>query len=223
MMHLLILALVGCESDGLRSGDALAELSDVPPLPSEPAWALRWYGGEGEGLLTACDLIPLEWYEAELTLGWIYAEPPDLTDAPLWLEGDGYRWALGLLVLVNPEMFEPGVVDTESLGEEPGAWGAAEERALLLGEGDLDALLSDLRLEADGDALAESGLWVGMVPELAQARSSLSAAIYPLSDDDRLEQEDEGIRVLTVEWLSEAALEMFSGVGLGGLETECAR
>lgn len=214
-MPMLILALTGC-SDGLLSGDALAQLSDIPPLPTEPAWTVRWYAGD-EGLVESCDLIALEDYEPDLTQGRVYARAPDITEAAAWLEGGSYRWALGLLVLVNPEVYVP-----EEPDEEAGVWGAADSRALLLGEGDLEALLEDLRLEGDrDDALADGGLWVGMLPELALARESLPASLYPLSEEDLEEQQEEGLRVLSAEWLSDAAQMVFTGEELGGMTTEC--
>ncbi|MFT5683173.1 MAG: hypothetical protein ACI8RZ_004102 [Myxococcota bacterium] len=219
---MLILALAGCEGDGLLSGDALAELSDIPPLPSEPAWAVRWHAGD-EGLLADCDLIEVGEYEPDLVQGRVYAESPDITDAPIWLEGGGgsYRWALALLVLVNPEMYDPGASEEELLAE-LGVWGAVDSQALMLGEGDTEALIEDLRLEGDetGD-LTDGGRWVGMLPELALARESLPAALYPLSEADWEEQGEEGLRVLSVEWLSDAAQQVLSGEELGGLTSEC--
>ncbi len=220
-MPMLILVLAGC-GDGLLSGDALAELSDIPPLPTEPAWSLRWLIDDDEGLLAECSLIALEDVAPELTMGRVYAEPPEFYEPPVWIEEDAYRWALGLLVLVNPEQVDPDeVAEAEELADEPGAWGAVDSRALLLGEGDLDALSEDLILDGDNGGLTEGSQWVGMLPELALARGSLAASLYPLPEEELLEQENEGVRVVSIPWLSGAAQMVFTGTGLGGLTAAC--
>jgi hypothetical protein len=96
-----------------------------------------------------------------------------------------------------------------------------DSRALLLGEGDLDALSEDLILDGDNGGLTEGSQWVGMLPELALARGSLAASLYPLSEEELLEQKNEGVRVVSIPWLSGAAQMVFTGTGLGGLTAAC--
>ena len=158
----------------------------------------------------------------ELTIGRVYAEPPEVFESPVWIEEDAYRWALGLLVLVNPELVDPDeVAHADELAEEPGAWGAVDSRALLLGEGDLDALTEDLLLDGDDGGLTEGSKWVGMLPELALARGSLAEALYPLSEEDLADQEEEGVRIVSTSLLSDSAQMVFTGTGLGGLIAAC--
>jgi len=236
MRTTLLLALLGCDPDGLYSADALANLYELTPVPDEPHIELRWHV-EDQGIVIGCETLPLdEWY-AELISGSVYALPPEAVTPPLWNERGDYRWAAAVAVLVNPYTYEPseweehleeeGTADMESVA---GIWGGAEERAIFFAEGDLEQLaasdeqviLSD-EVEGFTASLREGHLWVGVVPELVEQTGQLAGAMFPLSGDSADWLEDDGLHFLANERLTDAGHLMLSGEALGGAAVGCAQ
>jgi len=237
----LLFLLVACDPGGLYSAEQLAELGDLAPLPVEPAWEVRWYQGWGEGLELACGLIEAEIVEEELTGGVVWTEPPEpdeLVDDAVWIEGDDFSWAVALFVLVDPTIYQPedwviGAadedleegMDTEAILEaSAGVWGGAGDRALLLGEGDLDLLAEEVTLTDDAwDALLEGGTWIGLQAQIAEVSEELEGSLYPLPEHEQEAFDHDGLRVQATDFLEESAVNVLSGEVVGGATTTCDR
>lgn len=234
--------LVGCETSGLYSASALEQLYDVSPVPEDPAWEMRWLG-QDVGLNLGCDLIPVGEFEAELIGGTVSAAPPSIGAPQLWNDEGQYRWAVALLVMVNPVQYNPAALDGEEDDEDygfeeeeefaelesvVGIWGGVENRALLFAQGDYEEIEESLVIGEESEiddaffaSMENEGIWVGVVPELVSQLGTLAGAMYPLAEVEWEEMDDDGLYVTANERLSEMSYDMLSGESLGGVRWGC--
>lgn len=242
-MHRFLVALVplaACDLGTLIGTDAVHSLGELGGIPEEAAWDLRWYRGEAAGIASGCPLVPAEDIDPEasdanvISDGTLYVPPPEPAEPAFWLEGDGYRWAFAFVVLVDERTYEaPATLAWEDdersydpymeedgawLGS--GAWGGAEDAALLFVEGDANQfVLEKLDLEEDIDLGIEldGPTWVGLLPEMVELTGGITRAFFPLGQ----QQHEEGLRLKGEDFLSEAGLWTLSGTSLGGLTEDC--
>lgn len=243
-LALALLPLTACDVGSLVSTDRVYALGELGGIPEDPAWDLRWFRGYGEGLASGCPLVPADDIDPSgndannISDGTLYVEPPAPPEPEFWISGEGgsYRWAVAFVVLVDRQAYEPPATlemdggeliflpdeDPESDDWEPwlgeGAWGAAEDAALLYVEGDTSQfVLHELDLDDDLELVIDEPVWVGVLPELLDLTGSLSRALYPIDQ----QQEEEGLRLRAEGFLSEAGLWAVSGAPLGGLTEAC--
>lgn len=236
----LLAPLTACDLGTLVGTDAVHALGELGGIPEDPAWDFRWYRGDKDGVASGCPLVTAEDIDPQssdanvISDGTLYVPPPEPAEPAFWLEGDDYRWAFAFVVLTDRKTYEPPATlewedgervyddfmeeDGPWLGE--GAWGGAEDAALLYVEGDASQfVLEKLDLEDDVDlGLGLDGpTWVGLLPEMVELTGGITRAFYPLGQ----QQEEEGLRLKGQDFLSEAGLWTLSGTALGGLTEDC--
>ncbi len=204
---------VAC-GDSLRSGPVLDELFGLTPVPETVAWEMRWFVG-AEHLVVSCDLARARVVEDEESfLGEIRVSPPR-AQPPGFVETEGVDWALGFPVLVDAERYDPHLPDDpqESLEDWRGVWGAPPGLALLVADGDADALEDELLV--DGERALEAGaVWVEVVAPAVAISGRFEGALLVVRDfvDD--------ILVFQTEKLDDEVHEVWSGAAIGWLEPD---
>lgn len=222
-----LLLLTAC-GDSLLSGAALEDALGLDRLPENPGWMRAWVDEGGEGVLLSCALEEMEALEFEededdgVYFGRAEVPAPQIGDPPVWTEGEGYAWAVAIFVLVDLERIDLGAVvevleDDEELTEARGVWGVADEHVRLHGEGDMDALGTDLVAGQVPPELDDGQAWMGYAPRLVAATGSFSGALTALDLDDGEALQEDGIRVRHLESVDEATLALLSGASFGGL------
>lgn len=225
---LALLLVAGCEGS-LLGTEQLENLLGIAAEPADPAWQLRWYLGEGEGLIVSCELYPVADLSGDdIGAGVIEVTPPQLDPEapPFWLEEFEYRWALALPVLVDREVYVAEELDEEfdNLANFTGVWGVAEDRAWLFWDGDAGAVADDLvRIDDEFDFVPErSDSWMGFLPEMVAGQGFAVNGIYPLTGEE-LDDIESGLLVRASSQLSDRDLFVWSGLAMGGFHTleEC--
>ena len=222
---LLLFLLAGC-GDSLISGESLESLLGLTPLPSSPAWEVRWYSGPESELVVDCALYPTEIEQDDVYWENLYGVPPEIEEPAVWVEADEYRYAIALLLLADVDRYvsvDEMEESDEGLEFWRGIWGGVQSRALLFAEGDLDAMAEDALLLPDAIEVAEDEpIWLGLLPELAAVKEDLSGALYPLPEDEDDGIDELGLEVTPTEYLSESAYEVLTGAILGdGVSSGC--
>ncbi len=226
---LSLLALTAC-GDSLVGGSWLEELLGVEQFPAEVAWELRWYGGSDQGLQVECDLRePWTGMHAleEVYFGVAEVPPPDVVEIPEpWalVEGEGYTWGLALLVLAEPEAYwggDPGGERTD-LDFSRGIWGVVESYALLVADGDMDALRGQLLAEPEEQGEIHHGAqFVGFLPEVVLGTASLGGSLYAIEEEEQGFLREPGTPVVHLEYMEGFLWEVFEGELLGGAIRHC--
>lgn len=202
----------GC-GDSLRSGEVLDELFGLTPVPEEVAWEMRWYLGE-EHLVRACDLAPATVVDDEDALfGEIRVSPP-FTLPPDLVESEGVDWALGFPVLVAPNRYEPELPDEprENLEDWRGVWGVPPGIAVLVADGEAEALEDELLVDGEW-ALEEGAVWVEVVTAAVAISGRFEGALIVVEDFVDMV-------VFQTEKLDDTIVDVWTGEALGGLEPE---
>jgi hypothetical protein len=167
-------AITGC-GDSLLGEVGVNEPLGLEDPPSGTAWEVRWFVGEGDGLVAPCALYPLsaeaQFTEEQAAFGYLDAPAPELADVSpaATIEGDDYDWSLGLALLVESTDGERAASEAEP---EAGVLGLAVYQALLRVEGDLEAFADDLlvwswdheELEPTDDQLVSGMQFVDLSP-----------------------------------------------------------
>ena len=222
---LVLFMLTGCDSESLYSTATLERLYGISPVPVEPYLEIRWINTE-RGLGLNC-IYPIEDYDSDPTDGTVMVSLPAVDEPPFWNETDDYRWAAGLAVLINEEMYQPVEYieeeeDVALLEDEFGVWGGLEDHILFFGQGELQKLAGDVVLSDEVDdfykTLSSGGVWMGVVPELVSQTGGIERTIFPLSEADAV---SEGIELIFHDWLSDMGRSMLSGASLDGVYVEC--
>ncbi|MCB9744004.1 MAG: hypothetical protein H6740_15495 [Alphaproteobacteria bacterium] len=225
---LLLLPLaLGC-GDPLLSAPAINGLVNAP-APAEPAWNLRWL--EDEELVIDCAVEKLDAFnQADLILGELDLAPPQVYAPPTWVDESerGYAYALGLLSVVDEELWEfHGEEDEEdeggatpdlALALSEGTWGVSGTWALLFVDGDLEAAGAEL-LVGDGDeghALSGSPSWVRWLPEVVYATNNAEGALILPSAQELEVIESSGILTTSLLYADEATRMVITAEGLAG-------
>jgi hypothetical protein len=217
------LALVAC-GDSLLGGEWLEELIGVEDFPAEVAWELRWYQGPDQPLGVECDLrapwsgmFPLE----EVYFGVAEVPPPlveEIPEASFVIEGEGFSYGIALLVLFEPEPYydsDPDRVRTD-LDAERGTWGVVEDFAVLVADGDIDALSDELFFEYEEERFAQGAQLVEFYPEVVLGTGAFNGSIYPVFHEESEYLWDVGLPALHHEYMEGTLFEVFEGHPLGG-------
>ncbi len=223
------LALSAC-GDSLVGGPMLEELLGIEEVPQEVAWELRWYRGPGQPLLLECDLRP-PWtgiHQLEqVVFGEVEVPPPEVLEVPepgMIMEGEGFSWALALLVLVDAHVYWEADPEGQrsDLQEERGIWGVVPEYVLVFAEGDMDAARHELLVEPQEDVgqIAEGMQFMSFLPEVLLGTESLSGSLIPVEHEEAEHLWEPGPLVLHLEYLEEHIHEVFEGEPLGGAERQ---
>ena len=232
LLPTLSLLLSGC-GDSLVSGAALDILLGLEPFPEEPMWLTLWVDEGGEGVLASCELAPVPGeIEREdddtVILDKTWIPPPEWVEPVAWTEGEEFAWALGLMVLVDGARFDfdQAAVALEEQEPEllPGVWGMADANALLLGEGDIEALGGAVVAGSAPPELDEDGrAWVGFAQEIVVATGSFAGAVTALDLDDQDDLSEFGLPVRRLDTLDDTSLQLLFGVPFGGVgvDGEC--
>lgn len=233
---LLLPLLTGCDASGLLSARSLEALYDVPPLPDEAGWELRWYVGPEAPLRVSCaPLVAEEVWAAvdpevgEVNGGVAHGYVPEPPAPPFWIEEGAYRWAAAFVALVDRKrrdvveiMEEEDAEDAaDLLAYDASIWGASPDRAILYGEGDLERFTAEVVLVPEQiDDLFDGGVWVGMQPEIAEVAGKLPGSLYPLGEQAIDELDEEGLTIQSVDFLTDSAAGVLTGEAFGGITAE---
>ena len=207
---ILCVVLTTACGDSLRSGEALDELFGLTPVPENVAWEMRWFVGE-DGLLLSCELHDAEVvFEDDAIFGEIVVSPPR-PEPPYLFDADGVNWALGFPVLVDVDRYDDALPRRapRSLDESRGVWGIPPGIALLVAEGDAQALEDQLLVDGAW-ALEEGAVWVEVVATAVAISGRLDGALVVVDDFTDL-------LVFQREHIDEAVMDVWSGLSLGGL------
>jgi len=223
---------VGCTTDGLYSAQRLNELSEVPPPPQTARWEMRWYMGFEDGLLADCQLHPAFFEPSEENWGEVISNGPHDVQPIYWLDEGAYRWAVGFPVMVDANRYSPvgeGWFESAPLDYGRGVWGASEDIALVFAEGDVEVFRDEiLSIPLDdedfweADLSWDAGLWVNLLTQSAAATGRLEQSIVAIGEDQQVAIAAQGFSVVNTGLLPRPALELYSGVSVGGVLRECA-
>jgi hypothetical protein len=223
-------ALLGC-GDTLLGGGWLDELMGLEEIPAEVAWELRWYQGPERPLLVECGLR--EPWNGGGELGEVYfgvteIPPPSVEGAPeasALIEGDGYSYAIAMLVLMEPEVYDradPEGTRTD-LDTSRGTWGVVRDYVVLVAEGDTIALTQELMLDPHFPLIEPGVQLVGFLPEMMLGMGTFTGAIYPTGHEEREYLWEQGLPAVHIETIDEMTWEVFEGLPMGGAERQgCA-
>jgi len=140
-------ALAGC-GDSLLGELGVNEplgLED-PPEAAELAWEIRWFAGDGQGLVAPCAVyqpsVEPTWDAEAASFGYLDSPGPLLTgvEPAATIDAGLYTWSLGLALLVQSDGQRPATAEDPNGGVQ----GLAIYQAVLDVDGDVDAFVADL-------------------------------------------------------------------------------
>lgn len=204
-----VLGLAGC-GDSLYGGWAIEERIGSPPLPERASWEVRWV--QPQGLAVGCERVDAQIPDGELALLGVAQLPEPTLPEPRWVDGDGFRWAVGLPTLVWDDAPYPELGEGW-LDDGLGVWGTTAPLAWLAVDGDLPAAGAWLR--ADG-APAEPG-WVELFADLSSESGQVRGALAAV-DPSWI---DGGLWTVALDWSEDDELAVWSGWALGGVVSTC--